>query len=48
MVKLKIAVATEGKNGLEDVVSVVFGRAKTFTVVEAEGNKKEDSRAEGT
>lgn len=39
MVKLRIAVATEGKNGLEDVVSVVFGRAKTFTVVEAEGNK---------
>jgi predicted Fe-Mo cluster-binding NifX family protein len=36
MVKRKIAVATEGKNGLGDTVSNVFGRAKTFTVVETE------------
>jgi predicted Fe-Mo cluster-binding NifX family protein len=34
--KLKVAVATNGKNGLNDVVSNVFGRAKTFTIVDAE------------
>ena len=36
MVNLRIAVATNGKDGLEDVVSNVFGRAKTFTIVDAE------------
>jgi len=39
MVKRKIAVATDGKNGLEDTVSNVFGRAKTFTIIEAENEK---------
>ena len=39
MVKRKIAVATEGKKGLEDVVSNVFGRAKTFTIVDADDEK---------
>lgn len=39
MVKHKIAVATDGKNGLEDTISNVFGRAKTFTIVEAEDEK---------
>lgn len=39
LVKRRIAVATDGKNGLEDVVSNVFGRAKTFTVVDAEDEK---------
>jgi predicted Fe-Mo cluster-binding NifX family protein len=34
--KLKIAIPTRGKGGLEDVVSDVFGRANTFTVVEIE------------
>jgi predicted Fe-Mo cluster-binding NifX family protein len=39
MVKLKIAVATNGKNGVEDTVSNVFGRARTFTVVDVEDEK---------
>ena len=39
MVKRKIAVATEGKKGLEDLVSNVFGRAKTFTIVETAHEK---------
>ena len=39
MAKLKIAVATNEKNGLEDVVSNVFGRAKTFTIVDTEDEK---------
>ena len=39
MGKLRIAVATTEKNGLEDVVSNVFGRAKTFTIVDAEEKK---------
>jgi predicted Fe-Mo cluster-binding NifX family protein len=34
--KLKIAVATNENRGLEDVVSKVFGRAKTFTIVDVE------------
>lgn len=33
-VKFRIAVATNGKEGLEDVVSQVFGRASTFTIVD--------------
>jgi len=37
--KLRIAVATNEKNGLEDVVSNVFGRARTFTIVDAEDEK---------
>jgi len=37
--KLKIAVATNEKNGLGDIVSNVFGRAKTFTIVDAEDEK---------
>jgi predicted Fe-Mo cluster-binding NifX family protein len=36
MVKRRIAVATDGKEGLEDVVSNVFGRARTFTIVDVE------------
>ena len=39
MVKIRIAVATNGKDGLEDVVSNVFGRAKTFTILDAEDEK---------
>ena len=39
MVKRKIAVATDAKNGLEDVISNVFGRARTFTIVDAEDEK---------
>ena len=34
--KLKIAVATKKHKGLEDVVSEVFGKAKTFTIVDVE------------
>ncbi len=32
--KIKLAIPTEGDRGVEDVVSGVFGRAKTFTIVE--------------
>ena len=39
MVKRRIAVATEGKKGLDDLVSNVFGRAKTFTIVDADDEK---------
>lgn len=41
---LRVAVATKGNNGLEDVVSDVFGRTKTFTIVDLEDDKiKSDS-----
>ena len=39
MAKCRIAVATDGKNGLEDAVSNVFGRAKTFTIVDVEDER---------
>ena len=39
MVKHRIAVATDGKDGLEDVVSNVFGRARTFTIVDFKDEK---------
>ena len=39
MGKYRIAVATNGNNGLEDVVSKVFGRAKTFTIINVEDEK---------
>ena len=32
----RIAVPTKGSEGLEDVVSEVFGRANTFTIIDAE------------
>ncbi|MFX0079925.1 MAG: NifB/NifX family molybdenum-iron cluster-binding protein, partial [Candidatus Hermodarchaeota archaeon] len=34
--KIRIAVATNGKDGLEDTVSEVFGRANTFTILDIE------------
>ena len=34
--KLRIAIPTKGQGGLEDVVSDVFGRANTFTIVDIE------------
>jgi predicted Fe-Mo cluster-binding NifX family protein len=40
--KYKIAVATNGNDGLEDVVSNVFGRAKTFTIVDVVDEKIKD------
>jgi predicted Fe-Mo cluster-binding NifX family protein len=37
----RIAVATNGNKGLEDVVSNVFGRAKTFTILDVVDQKIE-------
>jgi len=34
--KLRVAIPTKGQGGLEDVVSDVFGRANTFTLVDVE------------
>ena len=39
MGKLRIAVATNEKKGLGDSASNVFGRAKTFTIVDAQDKK---------
>jgi predicted Fe-Mo cluster-binding NifX family protein len=36
---LRIGVPTNGRQGLEDNVSEVFGKAKTFTIVDIEDNK---------
>ena len=44
MSKIRIAVATNKKSGLEDVVSNVFGRAKTFTIVDTEDENITDVR----
>ena len=42
--KLRIAVATNGKKGLEDTVSDVFGRANTFTIADIEDGAVQISR----
>ena len=34
MQKVKLAIPTEGNKGVDDSVSEIFGRAKTFTIVE--------------
>jgi predicted Fe-Mo cluster-binding NifX family protein len=39
MMKIRIAVATNGREGLDDIVSNVFGRARTFTIVDVEDEK---------
>ena len=44
MGKLRIAVATNGSNGLKDEVSKVFGRAKTFTIVDTDGENITSTR----
>lgn len=35
----RLAVATNGKDGLNDAVSNVFGRAKTFTIIDIKDGK---------
>ncbi|RLF16366.1 MAG: dinitrogenase iron-molybdenum cofactor biosynthesis protein [Thermoprotei archaeon] len=37
--RLRVAVASQGQGGLDDVVSPVFGRCPTFTVVDVEGGE---------
>jgi predicted Fe-Mo cluster-binding NifX family protein len=36
--RLRIAIPTKGQGDLEDVVDSVFGRAKTFTIVDIKGD----------
>ncbi len=36
---MKICVASESRGGLEDMVSMQFGRCPTFTIVEVEGGE---------
>ena len=36
---VRVAVATQGRGGLDDLVSPVFGRCPTFTVVDVEGGE---------
>jgi predicted Fe-Mo cluster-binding NifX family protein len=40
--KLRIAVVTDGHDGLNDTVAHVFGKAKTFTVIDVENGKIEN------
>lgn len=42
--KNRIAVATEGRKGLEDTVSPIFGRANTFTIVDVDDEGIKDVR----
>ena len=44
MEKLKIAIPTKAYAGLEDTVSEVFGKAKTFTIVEIENGQVKNVR----
>ncbi len=45
MGKLRIAVPTKAHAGLEDVVSEVFGKARTFTLVDVEDGEVKDVKA---
>jgi predicted Fe-Mo cluster-binding NifX family protein len=45
--KIKIAVATKGYEGLEDTVSPVFGKTKTFTLVNLEDGEIRNVRIVG-
>ena len=42
LTKYRVAVATNKKMGLEDCVSDVFGRAKTFTIIDIEDKNVAD------
>ena len=42
MEKIKIAIPTNEKGGISDTVSDVFGRAKTFTLIDLEGKEIKD------
>ena len=42
--QIRIAVATQGRGGLDDLVSPMFGRAPSFTLVEVEGNEIKGAR----
>jgi predicted Fe-Mo cluster-binding NifX family protein len=42
--KIKIAIATKGYDGLEDTVSNIFGKAKTFTMINVENGKAKNVR----
>jgi len=44
--KTQIAVASQGLNGLDDVVSQVFGRSPTFTIVDVEDGEVKEIKAE--
>jgi len=37
--EIKVAVPTKGGGGLEDVISDIFGRSKTFTIIDMEGEE---------
>jgi len=36
---MKVAIPTNGKKGLEDKVSEIFGRSSTFTIIDVEGEE---------
>ena len=44
--KTRIAIASQGLNGLEDSVSQVFGRSPTFTIVDIEDGMVKKAKAE--
>jgi predicted Fe-Mo cluster-binding NifX family protein len=44
MAKLKIAIPTKACARLEDTVSQVFGKAKTFTMVDVEDGQVKSAR----
>jgi predicted Fe-Mo cluster-binding NifX family protein len=42
--KIRIAITTKGYDGLEDTVSNIFGKAKTFTLANVENGKVQNVR----
>jgi len=37
--EIKVALPTKGGGGLKDIISDIFGRAKTFTIIDMEGEE---------
>lgn len=44
MDKIRIAIATRGNKGVEDKLSKVYGKAKTFTIVDVDNGKFKNVR----
>jgi predicted Fe-Mo cluster-binding NifX family protein len=44
--RIRVAVASEGLNGLNDTVPQVFGRSPAFTIIDIENSKVRKVRAE--
>jgi predicted Fe-Mo cluster-binding NifX family protein len=45
-VKVRMAIASQGRSGLDDVISQVFGRSPTFTIIDIGDGKVKRTKVE--